>query len=110
MTLSEFKAWFEGFTEAMDGPPGPKAWERIKARVAKIKAEPTTIREIYRDWPWWPHKYALYSASAAAIPLDASLQCSGADNMIALPTTSTPAAMFADIGRQEAQQLVDAAG
>lgn len=36
MTLSEFKAWFEGFTEGMDGPPSLKQWERIQARVKEI--------------------------------------------------------------------------
>jgi hypothetical protein len=36
MTLSEFKAWFEGFTESMDGPPSLKQWERIQARVKEI--------------------------------------------------------------------------
>lgn len=36
MTLSEFKAWFEGFTEVMDGPPNKKQWGRIQARVKEI--------------------------------------------------------------------------
>lgn len=36
MTLSEFKAWFDGFTEAMDRPPDERQWERVKAKVAEI--------------------------------------------------------------------------
>ena len=28
MTLSEFKAWFEGFTEGMDGAKAPELWRR----------------------------------------------------------------------------------
>lgn len=36
MTLSEFKAWFEGFTEGMDATPTEKQWERIKARIGEI--------------------------------------------------------------------------
>jgi hypothetical protein len=36
MTLSEFKAWFEGFTECMDGAPDKDQWKRIKARVKEI--------------------------------------------------------------------------
>ncbi|PDT47317.1 hypothetical protein CO661_14135 [Sinorhizobium fredii] len=36
MTLAEFKAWFEGFTEDMDGAPNEKQWKRIKARVKDI--------------------------------------------------------------------------
>lgn len=42
MTLSEFKAWFEGFTEVMDGPPSHKQWERIQARVREISGAPVT--------------------------------------------------------------------
>lgn len=36
MTLAEFKAWFEGFTEDMDGAPNTKQWKRIKDRVKQI--------------------------------------------------------------------------
>lgn len=54
MTTQEFKAWFEGFTESIEGPPSKKQWERIKARVAEIDGAATTIPvfvERYR--PWW---------------------------------------------------------
>ncbi len=36
MTPIEFKAWFEGFTEAMDKLPTAKQWARIKERVSEI--------------------------------------------------------------------------
>lgn len=42
MTLAEFKAWFEGFSELMEGAPSEKQWERIKARVAEIDGSVTT--------------------------------------------------------------------
>lgn len=57
MTLSEFKAWFEGFTEGMDGPPSLKQWERIQARVKDISGQAVTYPvfidryvEPYRRW------------------------------------------------------------
>ena len=43
MTLSEFRAWFEGFTENMDGPPNKKQWDRIQKRVKQIKSNPAPI-------------------------------------------------------------------
>ncbi len=36
MTLAEFKAWFEGFTEGMDAAPNEEQWKRIKDRVSEI--------------------------------------------------------------------------
>lgn len=36
MTLPEFKAWFEGFTETMEGPPNEKQWARIQERIAEV--------------------------------------------------------------------------
>ncbi len=42
MTLAEFKAWFEGFTETLKAAPNEKQWERIKARVAEIDGTVTT--------------------------------------------------------------------
>jgi hypothetical protein len=57
MNLSEFKAWFEGFGEGISGNPTEKQWEKIVAKVAEIKAEPTRI-EVIREYvdryrPWY---------------------------------------------------------
>lgn len=54
MTLAEFKAWFEGFTEDMDGQPNAKQWKRIKARVAQIDGIAITREVVYRD-RYWPN-------------------------------------------------------
>jgi hypothetical protein len=53
MTPSEFKAWFDGFTEAFDNRVPTKAqWERVKARVAEIDGKPVT-HTVYLD-RYWP--------------------------------------------------------
>jgi len=52
MTPSEFKSWFDGFTEALTGTPTKAQWARIKERVAEIDGKPTTER-IYVD-RYWP--------------------------------------------------------
>lgn len=55
MTLNEFKAWFDGFSEGMDGPPGENQWERIKARVGEITGNPVTHTYFYDHyWPPYP--------------------------------------------------------
>ncbi len=33
MTLNEFRAWFDGFSEAIGDAPTPEQWERIKLKV-----------------------------------------------------------------------------
>ena len=48
MTSSEFKAWFEGFSEGIRGVPTKKQWERIAQRVGEITPTPS---------PWWPVWY-----------------------------------------------------
>lgn len=47
MTISEFKAWLEGFEEAMGGnPPSAEQWKAIKARLTKVSEAPkVTYRE-----------------------------------------------------------------
>ncbi len=42
MTPSEFKAWFDGFVEALEGTPSVAQWARIKARVAEIDGRAIT--------------------------------------------------------------------
>lgn len=57
MTLAEFKAWFEGFTEDMDGAPDAKQWKRIKARVKEIDGVAVT-KTVFIDryvTPYRPH-------------------------------------------------------
>lgn len=63
MTLAEFKAWFEGYTEGMeDKAPTLKQWKRIQAKVADIDGTPITY-PIYIDryirpvYPYWSHPY-----------------------------------------------------
>ncbi len=52
MTPTEFKSWFEGFTEALTATPTKTQWARIKERVAEIDGKPVTERHyIDRYWP-----------------------------------------------------------
>lgn len=57
MTLSEFKAWFEGFTECMEGAPDESQWKRIQARVKEIDGVAIT-KTVFVDRyvsPWRPY-------------------------------------------------------
>jgi len=56
MTPNEFKAWFDGFTEAMEGQPTEKQWDKIKERVSQIDGKPVTER-IYLDYYWPRRRY-----------------------------------------------------
>lgn len=63
MTPTEFKSWFEGFTEAFSGQPTKAQWARIKARVGEIDGKSVTERVfvdrwypyIYKAWPTWTY-------------------------------------------------------
>lgn len=71
MTPQEFKAWFEGFTEAFNGVPTKAQWARVKDRVGEIDGKPVTER-VYIDRylpqyiPNYPRPYwSLYGANSA---------------------------------------------
>ena len=55
MTPTEFKAWFDGFTENIKGVPSAKQWERIKERVKEVEGDAYVWR--YDIRPWWPQWY-----------------------------------------------------
>lgn len=61
MTLTEFKAWFEGYTENISKQPTQKQWARIQERVGEIEPEVTPLREVEKHYydrrPWWPTWY-----------------------------------------------------
>ena len=61
MTPSEFKAWFDGFTEAFEKVPTKAQWARVKERVAEIDGKAVTER-VFVDWylpnhPTYPWGY-----------------------------------------------------
>ncbi len=55
MTLQEFKAWFDGFTENMGEAPTKLQWARIQARVKEIDGAAITYPVfVDRYWPPLP--------------------------------------------------------
>jgi len=107
MTPSEFKAWFDGFTEAFSGCPTKAQWTRIKARVAEIDGKPVT-HTIYMDRYWPP----LITGNTAPVRTWTTTYCgaagggiatSSAGNLTALEFNSSQA--MGDLGRAEAQSL-----
>lgn len=70
MTPAEFKAWFDGFTEAFTGCPTKAQWTRIKERVAEIDGRTVTERvyfdRYWRDYNWQPYWQNL-SANAGGV-------------------------------------------
>lgn len=102
MTLTEFKAWFEGYTENITKQPTQKQWARIQERVGEIDGEATTrtvFIDRYRDyWPdyHWNRPYwsnPVYNTTG-------TFQVS--DNMNHCSTTLTTTNDFYDLGKQEA--------
>jgi len=83
MTLAEFKAWFEGFTEDMDEVPTKKQWARIKVRVKEIDGSVTTERifiDRYFDryWPQFPPPLRPWYGMSHTL---ASAQCQNANDL-----------------------------
>jgi hypothetical protein len=69
MTISEFKAWLEGFSEGIDGAPSPEQWARIQEKVRSLHA--------FVDLPSLP-QWPTYT-SPAVVPLPYSpTTCGGA--------------------------------
>jgi hypothetical protein len=58
MTLVEFKAWFQGFTENMNETPTQSQWDRIVSRVKEIDGTVTT-QTVFVD-RYWQHTYPFY--------------------------------------------------
>ena len=51
MQVSEFKVWFEGFTEDMTKLPTVKQWSRIKARIDEIDGVRYEPYSTATNWP-----------------------------------------------------------
>lgn len=114
MTPQEFKAWFDGFTEAFSGVPTKAQWARVKERVAEIDGKATTER-VYVDryWPvyngyrpFWmantsdaaPLSYSTSNAVGALASGTANMRASAGSNAVCLTAMS-------ELGRADAKSL-----
>ena len=99
MTLSEFKAWFEGYTEGLESAPTKAQFERIKEKVKEISGTPITY-PVYIDRYVQPRYWSASGAGSVG---------SGAANMGSLQSWNSlapgnfdsHAAMYA-LGKAEA--------
>lgn len=108
MTPAEFKAWFDGFTEAFSGCPTKAQWTRIKERVAEIDGKPVTER-VYVDRYWQYYNHAnpswVYLSNTSRLGSNLALSTAGnAANEGAGLGYNSLAAMNA-LGRADAQSL-----
>lgn len=111
MTPNEFKAWFDGFTEAFTGCPTKAQWTRIKARVAEIDGRPVTER-VYVDrylptvphYPYWRYAIPGGGGCSTVAGLNASGQYQAAANSLNAVSFNSAQAM-GQLGRAEAKSL-----
>lgn len=110
MTPREFKAWFDGFTEAFSGTPTKAQWARIKERVGEIDGRETTeriyvdryINRYFQAYPYWTSTCGNLSGLGAT-SMNAATQYQNALQGHGSSFSGTSA--MAALGRAEAQSL-----
>ena len=112
MTLAEFKAWFEGFTESMDAAPSKKQWERIKERVGQIDGTVLTREVIYRDryWPhyvhhWGPYYTNIYGMGSPTLAAQGHNSMMANGNLGMASANQLSAGTLMDLGKADYQSL-----
>jgi hypothetical protein len=99
VNLNEFKAWFEGFGENLEGPPDKRQWARIKEKIERIADAPPVTQHVfhdhyYRPWQRWfenPHYVPIvfptvtYTSTCVGMASDMSVL--QAQNTVAAPSS-----------------------
>jgi hypothetical protein len=76
MKASEFKAWLEGFSEAIKGSPTKEQWEKIKKKASELQDDSPVYYPYYGPWyytypnPWWTGNYTITADDAATKTFD----------------------------------------
>lgn len=82
MTNSEFKAWFEGYTESIEDAPSEKQWKRIKARVKEIDGHAVSYPVfVDRYWPTVTPYWRYANGIGPSGIMNCSVSTSGQTNM-----------------------------
>ena len=98
MTLPEFKAWFDGFTENMAAPPNKKQWARIQERVAEIDGTPGVI---YVDRGHYNRMVRSYLDWGQPLSWSTCNSVGGQVYNTNAAVNASPVATFGDIGRAD---------
>lgn len=108
MTPSEFKSWFEGFTEGLEGQPSKKQWERICKRVAEIDGRPVAPVYVERWRDWYPYGVT-YPLGTVAFSGSNSIPVSDGSNVVKLTSAGAAWVGTSDImrtvGKEDAAEL-----
>lgn len=108
--LSEFKAWFEGFTDGIEALPSPKQWAKIQERVGEITNDYTSAR-VFHDHYWRPYyshfpfpAFAGYSAIGSQVQ---SANSCDSDALVAAGSNAQngPDNAFAALGKADFASL-----
>lgn len=65
MTLAEFKAWLEGFKEAMGDAPTPEQWQKVLAKLQGVQPLSSMGQAPYR--PTYDPNTCVQSGQVAAV-------------------------------------------
>jgi hypothetical protein len=106
MNLNEFKAWFDGFTESLDGAPTEKQWARVKERVAEIVPQatpyPVFVDRYAPGYPYWQwHYYGPYYGTTCGSAVSNSVGSQTTAVSFSSNFSDTLMALFADLGRAD---------
>lgn len=100
MTNSEFKAWFEGFSEGIEKTPTIKQWAKIQEKISQINDLPAWPQYITRYVDRYVYPYNTY-------PLT---YCSAQSNMSVQQTATTSGYMaiansIQEIGKKDFEEV-----
>lgn len=101
MSPQEFKAWFEGFSEQMEGAPNKKQWTRIKEKIALISDVQIVIGRQPSWYPIWYNSYPLVGGFAFNSVQDHNVYSSDMKTTITCDSSQFLLDTAKDIGRQE---------
>ncbi|WPM80966.1 hypothetical protein R5W60_04505 [Brucella pseudintermedia] len=74
MTLNEFKAWLEGYSEAFtSGAPTAAQWEKIREKLGEVKVTAANVSLTDRPYPvkpnqWFDQRYQQLDVRGKELP------------------------------------------
>jgi len=92
MTISEFRAWLDGFKEAVGDAPTPEQWAKVLAKLGQVQDLLPAPRQIIPNiiGPYWS------PTIPQNVPSWPSVTCGQVTNMRPLDATAS-AAIFSDV-------------
>lgn len=84
MTIKEFHAWLDGFSEAIEDAPTPDQWAKVLAKLKQVRGDAPVFTAPTMPQRWYPSPSGPFVTCGVDTNMDEGTRVTGASHVRSL--------------------------